>query len=126
MHIEIGDDERYGVTEIGTVTFQRESDSPLRLKDVMFFLGLKKNLIFVVLEDHGYDVIFSKGKTFLRHIAMEYVKQIEVRVKNLYKLDVKDFVALSIKAEKVQSHNIDELWHRRLGHLHHGTLKIMQ
>jgi hypothetical protein len=79
-----------------------------------------------MLEDRGYDVIFNKGKDFLRHIAMGQVKQIGVRVKNLYKLDVEDCVALSTKAEKVQSRDVGELWHRRLGHLHHGALKIMQ
>lgn len=69
-HIELGDDRRYNATEIGTITFNRESWSPLHLNDVMFFLGLKKNLIFVaILEDHNYDVIFSKGKAFMRHIA---------------------------------------------------------
>ena len=52
MHIEMGDDRRYSATGIGTVTFQRESGYPLRLKDVMFVPGLKKNLISVaVLED---------------------------------------------------------------------------
>jgi hypothetical protein len=127
MHIEMGDDGRYSVTDIGTVTFQRESGSPLTLKDVMYVLGLKKNLVSVaMLEDHGYDVIFSKGKAFLHHIATGQVKWIRVRVKNLYKLDVEDCVALSTKAEKVQSRDIGELWHRRLGHLHHGALKIMQ
>ena len=66
MHIEMGDDGRYSATNIGIFTFQRESGSPLRLKDVMFVLGLKKNLVFVVvLEDSGYDVIFKKIKDFL-------------------------------------------------------------
>lgn len=68
----------------------------------MFIPGLEKNLIFVaVLEDHGYDVIFSKGKSFLRNIATRQVKQIGVCVRNMYKLDVEDFVVLSSKAEKV-------------------------
>lgn len=49
-----------------------------------------------------------------------------VHVKNFYKLDVEDCVALSAKAEKVQRRDVDEISHRRLGHLHHGTLKIMQ
>lgn len=71
MHIRLGDDERYKMTSIGKITFQSELGFPLRLKDVMFGLCLKKNLIYVaVLEDCGYDVIFNKGKTFLRHIAM--------------------------------------------------------
>ena len=30
------------------------------------------------------------------------------------------------KAERVQSQDANELWHRRLGHLHHGALKILQ
>jgi len=69
MHIKIGYDGRYNATGIGTVTFQRESGSPLRLKDVMFVPSLKKNLVSVaVLEDPVYDVIFNKGKEFLRHI----------------------------------------------------------
>jgi len=47
-------------------------------------------------------------------------------VNNLYKLDVEVCVALSTKAEKVQSHDVGELWHKSLGYLHHGALKIMQ
>ena len=102
MHIKLGDDERYNVTGIGTITFQMESSSPLRLKDFMFIPVLKKNLIFaIVLEDRGYDVIFSKGKTFMRHIAMGHVKHIEVCVKNLYKLDVEYCATLTNKEEKV-------------------------
>lgn len=84
MHIELGDDGRYNTKGIGTITFNRESGSRLHLKDVMYVLGTKKNLIFVLeLEDRGYDVAFSKGKEFLRHVAADKVKQIEVRVKKL-------------------------------------------
>eukprot|EP00253_Pinus_taeda_P010452 PITA_10452 len=127
MHIEMGDDGRYSKTDIGTVTFKREFGSPLTLKYVMYVPGLKKNLVsLTMLEDHGYDVIFSKGKAFLHHIASVQVKQIRVQVKNLYKLDVEYCVALSTKEEKVQSRDIGELWHRILGHLHHEALKIMQ
>ena len=76
----------------------------------MFVVGLKKNLIYVVvLEDRGYDVIFNKGKTFLRHIAMRQVKKIKDCVKNLYKLDVEDCVALKTKEEKVQGHDVGEV-----------------
>jgi len=58
MHIDMENEIRYNMTEICTVTFQRESDHPLRFNDVMFILGLKKNLIFIaVFEDSGYDVI---------------------------------------------------------------------
>jgi hypothetical protein len=51
--------------------------------------GLKKNLVSVaMLEDRGYDVVFSDGKSFLRHKAMGQVKKIGIQVKNLYMLEV--------------------------------------
>ena len=43
-----------------------------------------------MLEDRGYDVVFSKGKVFLRHIIIRQVKQIGSRVKNMYALEVQD------------------------------------
>ena len=71
----MGDDGRYNVTYISIVTFQRESSSPLTLKYVIYVLGLKKYLVLVsMLEDRGYDVIFSKGKDFLRRIIARQVK----------------------------------------------------
>lgn len=87
MHIEIGNDGTYNITHIGNVTFQRESSSPHTFRDVMHVLGLKKNSISVsILEDTGCDVIFNEGRDFLHHIATRQVKEIGVRVKNLYKL----------------------------------------
>eukprot|EP00253_Pinus_taeda_P033062 PITA_33062 len=62
----------------------------------------------------------------LTDVIMYRTKRIGIRVKNLYKLEVDDCVALSSKAELVQSKDVGELWHRILGHLHHGALKIMQ
>lgn len=127
MHTKLRDDGRYNTTGIGTITFEREKTSALFLKDVMFVPRLKKNLISVeIFEDHGYDIIFNKGKSFLRHIVTRQVNRIGVRVKNLYKIEVGDFVALISKEEKVQSQDVGELYHRILGHLHHGSLQMMQ
>ena len=89
MHIEMGDDGRYSVSGVGMVAFQREHGAPLTLTDVMYVPRLKKNLVSVtMLEEKGYDVVFSKGKEFLRHIATGQTKRIWVRVKNLYTLEV--------------------------------------
>ena len=41
-------------------------------------------------------------------------------------LEVDGCNAMIGKAEKVVSRDEGELWNRRLGHLHHGALKIMQ
>ena len=51
--------------------------------------GLKKNLILVaMLEEKGYDVVFSEGKGFLRHKAIGQVKKVGIRAKDLYRLEV--------------------------------------
>ena len=70
VHIKMGDDGRYSATGIGTISFERESSKPFVLKEVMHVPGLKKNLISVaMLEDKGYDVVFSEGKAFLHSKA---------------------------------------------------------
>jgi len=79
MHIEMGDDGKYHVSCEGTVVFQREHGAPLTLTDVKYVPSLKKNLVFVtMLEDKGYDVVFSKGKTFMRHIGTRQTKRIGI------------------------------------------------
>ena len=85
----MGDEKRYSATEIGNVSFQRKSGKRFFLKDVMHVPGLTKNLVSVsMLEDKGYDVLFSEIKSFLQHKATKKFKKIGIRVKNIYRLDV--------------------------------------
>ena len=80
----MGDDGKYRVSGEGTVVFQREHGAPLTLTDVKYVPGLKKNLVSItMLEDKGYDVVFSKGKVFLRYIGIGQTERIGIRVKNL-------------------------------------------
>ena len=77
MHIEMGDNERHSVSGVDTVAFQTDHGAPITLTDVKYVPRLKKNLISVMmLENKGYDVVFSKGKVFLKHITTRQVKQI--------------------------------------------------
>ena len=79
VHIEMGDDGRYSATGIGTISFEREYGKPFVLKEVMHVPGLKKNLISVaMLEDKGYDVVFSEGKDFLHSKAIGETRRIGV------------------------------------------------
>ena len=51
--------------------------------------SLKKNLISVaMLEDKGYEVVFSEGKVFLRYKATGQVKKVGISANNLYILEV--------------------------------------
>lgn len=82
LHIEFRDDGRCNTKGIGIFTFKRDSSSHLNLKNVMYVPGMKKKLNFVaILGNKGYDVVFSKGKYFLNHVATRQVKQIGFRVK---------------------------------------------
>eukprot|EP00253_Pinus_taeda_P014294 PITA_14294 len=95
VHIKMGDDGRYNVT------FDRGKELSSLPQRCYVCTWAKKNLIFVaVLEDRGYDVIFNKGKSFLRHIASGKVKQIWVQVKKLYKIEVGDCTALNTSIAK--------------------------
>ena len=57
---------------------------------------------------------------------MIQTKRIGIRVKNIYKLEVDGCDAMMGKEEEVVSRDEGELWHRRLSHIHHGALKILQ
>ena len=41
-----------------------------------------------MLEDKGYDVVFSEGQVFLRYKAIGQVKKVGIQAKNLYRLEV--------------------------------------
>jgi len=89
--IVMDNDEKYSVSGVGTVIFQRDHGSCLTLTDVKYVLGLKRNFLSIMmLEDRGYDAVITKGKVFLRHIITRQVKQIGSWVKNLYALEVQD------------------------------------
>jgi len=64
--IAMGNDEKYSVSGVVTVVFQREHGARITLTDVKYVLGLKKNLVSIgMLQDKDYDVVFNKGNLFL-------------------------------------------------------------
>ena len=62
VEVVLGDDSAVRVVGRGTITFQRESMSPMVLKDVLYVPGLKKNLVSIsMIEDQGLGVSFLDG-----------------------------------------------------------------
>lgn len=107
FHIELGDDGQYAAKGVGIVSFQMELGNPIYLRYVLYVPGLRQNLVSIdTLEDKGYDIIFSRGKAYLQHLAYGCNKNIGVRVKNLYKLQVEKNVALSSKEGRAQSREV--------------------
>ena len=57
----------YQVQGVGTFSFERESGKPLSFADVLYVLGLTKNLISVsTLEDKRYQVKFRDHRVHIR------------------------------------------------------------
>ena len=58
VEVVLGDDSIVSAVGRGTITFQRESMSPMLLRDVLYVPGLKKNLVSVsMIEDQGLGVL---------------------------------------------------------------------
>ena len=55
IEVVLGDDNVVRAVGVGTLTFDREPKPPLKVSDVLYVSGMKKNLISVsALEDRGY------------------------------------------------------------------------
>jgi hypothetical protein len=61
--VELVDDKCYNIEGVGSI-FRLESGARIHVDEVLYVLGLKKNLLSVAtLEDNGYWVIFKDKKT---------------------------------------------------------------
>jgi hypothetical protein len=123
MEIALGDDNIVRVVGRGTVKFFRETMPPISLRDVLYVLGLKKNLISVsILQDRDLEVSF-RGTEVLIHpkgSTLTSGKVIRVRDGKLYRLLFQPLPALVTSNDS--NSQLCELRHRRMAHLHHGDL----
>jgi hypothetical protein len=68
LHVVLGDDARYNVRGVGTSTFQLDSDRHLKLEEVLYVPGMKRNLVSIsALENKGYKITFSKERVLAWH-----------------------------------------------------------
>ena len=62
LEVVLWDDHIVRAVSEGIVTFQRESLPPLKVTEVLYVPGLKKNLTSMcTIEDRGYEVTFRGG-----------------------------------------------------------------
>ena len=62
VEVVLGDDSVVNAVGRGTIIFQRESMSPMVLRDVLYVPRLKKNLVSIsMIEDQGLGVSFLDG-----------------------------------------------------------------
>ena len=125
MEVVLGDDTIVRAVGHGTITFQRESMSPMILRDVLYVPGLKKNLVSVsMIEDRGLGVSILNGhvRVFPKTAGPSASYTIGVRCGKLYKLLFQPQHALAHSSGS----ELCELWHRRVAHLHHPTLRFVE
>jgi hypothetical protein len=124
--VVLGDDRTVGAVGVGTVIFQRESLPPLKLCNVLYVPGLTWNLVSVsTIEDRGYEVVFRGGQVLLypKGGSITFNRVIGVRREKLYRLLFQTVGALTCSTS---SRDLCKIWHRRMGHLHHGAMRILR
>lgn len=118
--VELGDKKSYLVKGIGSTSLELEGGGNVHLNNILFILGLKKNLLSIsCLEEKGDITSFINGKVLVwgKDSSIDKAKVIGIREGRLYRLLTPlshALVHLDISSS--------ELWHRRYGHLHYKIL----
>jgi hypothetical protein len=105
---------------MGESTFKLNSGTPMRMKDVLFVPGLKKNLLSIsALDQKGFRVAFIDGEVLMwsKGKTIEDAVVIGTKESVLYKLKGHSDVALTHSTESPC-----ELWHKRLAHINYKAL----
>ena len=64
--MKLGDDYQYPIKESGEASYKLDSSKSMKMKDVLYVLGLKKNLLSVsTLDAKGFRVAFVDGQVLL-------------------------------------------------------------
>jgi hypothetical protein len=94
------------------------------MSEVLYVPGLKKNLLsFSSMEDRGYTMAFVDGKvlSWPKGLSLDFVEVIGTRDGSLYKQ-----TGQLAQALVHDNNNLCELWHRRLGYLHHQAFPLLR
>jgi hypothetical protein len=100
---------------MGESTYKLDSETMMRMKDVLYVLGLTKNLLSILaLDKKGFRVAFIDGEVLMwpKGKTIEDAIVIGTEEGGLYKLKGRSDAALSHSTESPY-----ELWHRRLAHI---------
>jgi hypothetical protein len=121
--VKLGDDYQYPIKGVGQASYRLDSIKPMKMKDVLYVPGLKKNLLSISdLNEKGLRISFIDGKVLMwpRGKSIDDVVVIGVQEGGLYKLKGHSNSALV--------HSIitlSELWHIIFAHIHYKALSIV-
>jgi hypothetical protein len=118
--VKLGDDYQYPIKGVGQSSYKLDSGKPMKMKEVLFVPGLKKNLLAIsALDEKGYRVAFVDGQVLLwpRRKTFDDAVVIGVQEGGLYKLKGRSYSTLIH-----DTINPSELWYMRFSHLHYKAL----
>jgi hypothetical protein len=118
--VTLGDDYQYPIKGVGESNYKLDSGTPMKMKDVLYVLGLTKNLLSIsALDKKGFIVAFIDGEVLMwpKGKTIEEAIIIGKEEGGLYKLKGHSEAALNHSIE-----NPCELWHRRLAHINYKAL----
>ena len=120
--VKLGDDYQYPIKS-GEDSYKLDSGKSLKMKDVIYVLGLKKNILSIyALDSKGIRVYFVDGQVLMcpRGKTIEDATMIGEEDRGLYKL--KRHPEKALVHESIEP---SELWHRRLAHVHYMALPMV-
>jgi transposase InsO family protein len=118
--VTLGDDYQYPIKGVGESNHKLNSRNSLKMKDVLYVPGLKKNLLSIsALEKKGFRVAFIDGEVLMwaKGETLNEAIIIGNEENGLYKLKGHSKAAMTHAIE-----NSCELWHRRLAHINYKAL----
>jgi hypothetical protein len=64
--VKLGDDYQYPIKGVGEPSYKLNSGKPMKMKEVLYVLGLKKNLLSISsLDENGFRVAFIDGQVLM-------------------------------------------------------------
>ena len=112
----LGDDSEYPIKGLGEASYKLDYGNPMKMKDVLFVLGLKNNLLSILaLEKKGLRVSFIDGRVLMwtKGKTLDDAVEIGVEEGGLYKL--KGHVDSTLETSMI---NPCDIWNRMLAHIH--------
>ena len=88
--MKLGDDYQYPIKGVAKTSYKLDSKKPLKIKDVLYVLDLKKNLLSIsMLKYTGFRVTFIDGEVLMwpRGNNLDDAIVIGVQEGGLYKLN---------------------------------------
>lgn len=123
--VKLGNDIRLNVRGIGDVRFEVGGISQI-ISQVYYVPELTSNLISVgQLQEKDLTVVIKRGTCKIYHPQRGLITSSKMTKNRMFIVNAR-VKPPSGKCLKVEDEGKDQMWHKRLGHLNHKALRVMQ